>query len=85
MSLETQFQSAADQVRKFSKKPSDSDMLEIYALYKQATSGDVNTPKPGDATGKAKWDAWSSKKGLDSNAAKEKYIAKVQILAPKFA
>ena len=34
-------------------------------VYFQATVGDVNTTRPGmlDFTGKAKWDAWNSKKG----------------------
>ena len=34
-------------------------MLELYALFKQANVGDVNTARPGmmDFKGKAKWDA----------------------------
>jgi hypothetical protein len=37
----------------------------MYALFKQASVGDVNTERPGmlDFKGKAKWDAWSGKKG----------------------
>jgi len=37
----------------------------MYALFKQASVGDVNTDRPGmlDFKGKAKWDAWSGKKG----------------------
>ncbi|KAF2901978.1 hypothetical protein ILUMI_04214 [Ignelater luminosus] len=101
MSLEEKFKSACDQIRKFTKKPPDSDMLEVYSLYKQATVGncnidllelyglfkqatvgDVNTNKPGltDLKGKAKWDAWSSRKGLSQDAAKEQYIAKATAL-----
>lgn len=34
---------AADEVKKLSKQPSDQDMLEVYALYKQVTVGDCNT------------------------------------------
>lgn len=33
-----------------------------------------------DLKGKAKWDAWSSKKGTSQDAAKEAYINKVQAL-----
>ena len=44
----------------------DAQKLDIYALFKQATVGDVNTSRPGmlDFKGKAKWDAWESKKGM---------------------
>ena len=36
-------------------------MLELYALYKQATTGDVTGDRPGmmDLRGRAKYDAWA--------------------------
>lgn len=45
---------------------SDDKKLEVYSLYKQGLIGDVNTQRPGmlDFKGKAKWDAWSGKKGM---------------------
>uniref|UniRef100_A0A914R545 ACB domain-containing protein n=1 Tax=Parascaris equorum TaxID=6256 RepID=A0A914R545_PAREQ len=51
------FEEAAAKVRNLKKKPNDDEMLQVYSLYKQATVGDVNTPKPGatDATARAKW------------------------------
>ncbi|XP_030761937.1 acyl-CoA-binding protein homolog [Sitophilus oryzae] len=85
MSLDEKFNVAAEKVKKFSKRPPDSDMLEIYALYKQSTVGDTNIPKPGDSVAAAKWSAWNGKKGLASSKAKEEYIAKVNTLAPKYA
>ena len=44
--------------------PDDRKLL-VYALYKQATEGDVNTKRPGmlDFKGKAKWDAWKKQEG----------------------
>lgn len=59
------------------KTLSDDELKEIYALYKQATVGDINTERPGmlDLKGKAKWDAWSAKKGMDQAKAKEEYVA----------
>jgi len=50
--------------------------LEIYALFKQATTGDVNIDRPGmlDPKGKAKWDAWSAKKGISQEDARTMYI-----------
>jgi len=52
-------------------------MLDMYALYKQATSGDVNGSRPGmmDLRGRAKYDAWAKVKGLSSDDAMTKYIA----------
>ncbi|XP_066253074.1 putative acyl-CoA-binding protein [Euwallacea similis] len=82
MSLDERFNKAAEDVKKLKSKPSDNDLLELYALFKQATVGDVNTARPGmlDLKGKAKWDAWNERKGLSQNDAKEKYITKVESL-----
>ncbi|XP_031830365.1 acyl-CoA binding protein 1 [Nomia melanderi] len=83
MSLNEKFNKAAEEVKELSSQPSDVDMLELYSLYKQATVGDCNTPRPGgilDFKGKAKWDAWNNKKGLNQDTAKEQYIQKVDEL-----
>lgn len=37
-----------------------------------------------DLKGKAKWDAWESKKGMTSDAAKEAYIKKSAELVSKY-
>lgn len=65
MSLQEQFDKAAEDVKNLKETPKDDQLLELYALYKQATVGDVNTARPGllDFKGKAKWDSWSHKKG----------------------
>ena len=59
---------------------SNEKKLEIYALFKQATVGDVNTQRPGmmDFKGKAKWDAWKAKEGTSQDDAKEAYIELVK-------
>ncbi|KAF7992181.1 hypothetical protein HCN44_001506 [Aphidius gifuensis] len=82
MSLEENFQKAAEDVKNLKGKPSDEDLLEIYGYYKQATIGDCNTDKPGffDMKGKAKWEAWNKLKGSSQDDSKEKYIAKVKSL-----
>ncbi|XP_072118232.1 acyl-CoA-binding protein [Mobula birostris] len=79
------FEKAAEEVKRLKTKPSDEDMLLIYGLYKQATVGDVNTERPGmlDLKGKAKWDAWSAKKGTTKEDAMKNYIEKVQELKEK--
>jgi diazepam-binding inhibitor (GABA receptor modulator, acyl-CoA-binding protein) len=54
-------------------------MLDLYALYKQATAGDVSGSRPGmlDVKGRAKYDAWAKQKGKTKDAAMEAYIALV--------
>ncbi|GJQ85346.1 hypothetical protein Trydic_g12652 [Trypoxylus dichotomus] len=81
MSLDESFKVMAEKVRTM-KTPNDSDSLELYSYYKQATVGDCNTERPGalDVKSRAKWDAWSGKKGTSQDEAKEKYIAKGQSL-----
>jgi len=76
LELQTRFNKAAEQMKNLKSKPSDSELLELYALYKQATVGDCNIDKPGvlDMKGKAKWEAWNGKKGTSQNSAKEAYI-----------
>lgn len=83
MSLDERFSKAAEDVKNLNTTPSEEELLELYALYKQALVGDVNTPRPGgllDFKGKAKWDAWNGKKEMSQDEAKEAYIAKVQLL-----
>jgi acyl-CoA-binding protein len=54
-------------------------MLDMYALYKQATVGDAKGDRPGmlDIKGRAKYDAWAKKKGMSKDAAMEAYIVLV--------
>jgi len=48
MSLEENFKSAVDSIsNKVNKTLSDDELKEVYALYKQATVGDVNVARPG--------------------------------------
>ncbi|KAL4453900.1 hypothetical protein ABPG74_003783 [Tetrahymena malaccensis] len=73
------FELAAEEIANFFKNKgdtSDDNKLELYALYKQGTTGDNTTPKPGmlDFKGKAKWEAWNKKKGVAQNEAKAQYV-----------
>ena len=48
MSLDAEFEAAADTIKnKVNKTLSDDELKEVYALYKQATCGNVNIDKPG--------------------------------------
>ena len=86
MGLDDDFAAAAEDIsNNVNKTLSDDELKEVYALYKQGTIGDVNTSRPGmlDIKGKAKWDAWNGKKGMDQKEAKEKYVALVAQLKEK--
>jgi diazepam-binding inhibitor (GABA receptor modulating acyl-CoA-binding protein) len=63
-------------------RPENEDMLLLYALFKQATSGDVNVPKPGffDFVGVAKFEAWEKVRGVSMDDAKLQYVALVRKL-----
>ena len=74
------FQQAIEKIKTLSQIFTDSELLELYGLYKQATIGDINIPKPGffDFTGKAKWDAWNELKSTNPRIAKTQYITLVE-------
>ncbi len=50
--------------------------LELYGLFKQASSGDVSGSRPGmfDMRGRAKFDAWEKRKGMTADAAMQAYV-----------
>ncbi|KZT02275.1 acyl-CoA-binding protein [Laetiporus sulphureus 93-53] len=60
-------------------KPTQDDQLYFYKYYKQATIGDINTPRPGllDFVGKAKWDAWKSVEGTSKEESRTKYVERL--------
>ncbi|XP_067139136.1 acyl-CoA-binding protein [Centruroides vittatus] len=86
MSLDESFNKAAEDVKNLKSRPTDQELLELYALYKQATVGDCNTSRPGmlDLKGKAKWEAWNGKKGMSQNDAKEAYVKYANELIAKY-
>ena len=59
--------------------PSNELKLEMYALFKQATVGDIQGKKPGmmDLVAKAKYSAWGKIKGMSANDAMQSYIDRV--------
>ena len=76
------FDKAQADVKTLTKRPSNDDMLALYANYKQATAGDVSGSRPGmmDMVGRAKYDAWAKLKGTSKDAAMQKYVDKVNAL-----
>jgi len=83
--LAHQFETAAEAVQKLSKKPDNADLLKLYALFKQGSTGDVVGDRPGlmDFVGRAKYDAWSGVEGMDQEEAMRAYIDLVDSLTPE--
>ncbi|MGC3996450.1 MAG: acyl-CoA-binding protein [Anaeromyxobacter sp.] len=79
---DTAFAAAQDRVKTLSKRPSNDQLLALYALFKQATDGDVKGSRPGmlDLKGRAKYDAWAGRKGLGAEDAKAQYVKLVEEL-----
>lgn len=74
--LEQRFEEAARDSQTLSERPDNNTLLQLYALYKQATIGNVNTSRPGqfDFVGRAKWDTWEKLKGTSTKEAMQQYI-----------
>jgi diazepam-binding inhibitor (GABA receptor modulator, acyl-CoA-binding protein) len=80
--LKSSFEKAVTESKTLPEKPDNATLLQIYALYKQATGGDVDGKRPGftDMVGRAKWDAWNALKGKDTKAAMQEYVDLIESL-----
>ena len=74
--LDANFEQAAVDAKSLPERPDNDTMLEMYALFKQGTVGDVQGEKPGffDFVAAAKYEAWEKLEGMDAEAAKQKYV-----------
>lgn len=81
--LQSRFDAAVANSKNLSERPDNATLLKIYALYKQASSGDNTEKKPGfgDMVGRAKWDAWNGLKGTAQDAAKQQYVDLIESLS----
>jgi len=84
-SVKQAFEAALVDVKKLTSRPSNEVFLQLYALYKQGSQGDVEGKRPGftDMIGRAKFDAWAACKGTSSNDAMQKYVDLVKSLLAK--
>jgi diazepam-binding inhibitor (GABA receptor modulator, acyl-CoA-binding protein) len=80
--LEKRFAQAQQDVNGLAARPDNDTMLKLYALFKQATKGDVAGDPPGgfDFVARAKFDAWSAIKGTSASEAMQQYIDLVERL-----
>jgi diazepam-binding inhibitor (GABA receptor modulating acyl-CoA-binding protein) len=82
MNLSKRFERSSRRVWRLKEKPDDSTLLNLYALYKQATEGDAKSPRPipDGMAGLAKWRAWRKLRGTSVEEAMERYCELVDSL-----
>ena len=80
--LNARFEAAAAASKALKDWPDNNTLLQLYALYKQGTVGDVEGKRPGftDMVGRAKYDAWARIKGTTKEEAMKQYIVLVDSL-----
>lgn len=76
MTLQADFEQAVADSKNLPERPDNMTLLRIYALFKQASSGDADGKRPGltDMVGRAKWDAWKMQEGKSKEDAMQEYI-----------
>lgn len=82
MSQDDRLAAAAARAKELPQQPNDV-LLQLYGLYKQATQGDVTSDRPSlfDPVGRAKFDAWSQRRGMSKEEAVQAYVELVDKLA----
>ncbi len=80
--LKAAFEKAVADSKTLPEKPDNMTLLKIYALYKQASEGDVEGKRPGftDMVGRAKYDAWAAIKGKSKDDAMQEYVDLIESL-----
>jgi diazepam-binding inhibitor (GABA receptor modulating acyl-CoA-binding protein) len=83
---EEAFEQAAVAAKSLPERPDDNTMLQLYALYKQGSAGDVQGNKPGffNFVGAAKYEAWEKLKGISEEDARNQYVELITKLGGKF-
>jgi diazepam-binding inhibitor (GABA receptor modulator, acyl-CoA-binding protein) len=86
MSTSAEFEAAQQRVKTLKSTPGPDELLQLYALFKQGTQGDVTGSRPGmlDFKGRAKFDAWEKQKGLAREAAQKAYVELVATLEARY-
>ena len=79
--LKIKFKRAPKKVWDLSDRPSNNQLLELYALFKQATEGDCQDRARGGMKERAKWKAWNGISGMSETEAMERYCSIVDDLS----
>jgi diazepam-binding inhibitor (GABA receptor modulator, acyl-CoA-binding protein) len=87
MALLEDFNTAVAGSKNLTKRPSNEELLDVYALFKQATDGDSTGERPGGFDFKAimKFDAWAGKKGISKEQAMTDYVSLMKKLQESYA
>ncbi len=87
MALIDDFNAAVAKSKDLTKRPSNEELLDAYALFKQATDGDVTGERPGgfDFKAIAKFDAWAGKKGLSKEQSMNDYVSLMKKLQESYS
>lgn len=82
MELHARFKETALKVQALAKKLPNHLGLRLYALYKQATEGDVHGEKPAsfDMHALAKYNSWEDLKGTPQEEAMQQYCTLAESL-----
>ena len=79
-SLRMRFDRASKKAWDLPTRPSNEQLLQLYALYKQATEGDCEGKARGGLKERAKWKAWNKISGTTQTEAMERYCELVNSL-----
>ena len=81
--INPEFERAAKAAKSLPERPDNETMLQLYALFKQGSVGDVEGERPGffDFVGVAKFEAWGKLKGTAIDEAQARYISLVAKLS----
>ncbi|KAH9891453.1 putative fatty acid binding protein [Xylariomycetidae sp. FL2044] len=87
--LSPAFTKAQDESKRLTSKPENSDLLEIYGLFKVANGEDITkAEKPGmfDMKGKFKLQAWQKivDEGITPEEAQDRYVKKIETMKEKY-
>jgi diazepam-binding inhibitor (GABA receptor modulating acyl-CoA-binding protein) len=86
MAISDDFAAAQVRIKQLTRAPATDELLELYSLYKQATLGDAAGKRPEalDFKGRAKFDAWASRKAMSRDDAMTAYVALVAKLTRQY-
>jgi diazepam-binding inhibitor (GABA receptor modulating acyl-CoA-binding protein) len=80
---EALFKQAALAAKSLPERPDNDTLLQLYALFKQGSVGNIQGDRPGffDFVGAAKYEAWEKLMDTPTEDAQSRYIELVQSLS----
>lgn len=78
--LQEEFEQAIAAAKKLPSKPDNETLLQMYALLKQGSVGNVQGKRPTSLLARAQWDAWNALRGTSKEDAQQQYIDLIESL-----